>query len=126
MTNALLEKYTKVMELLYQFEILQSLSFKDFEDADAELKLKTTEILNTVSTIDDLIVSNLTNYTIDRLNKVDLSIIRLAVFELMKKELPAEVIINLGVELSKIYTDLDDEKQHKFTNKLLDTIFKNL
>ncbi|VEU82175.1 transcription antitermination factor NusB [Acholeplasma hippikon] len=126
MTNALLEKYTKLMELLYQFEILQSFQFVDFEKADSELKTKMTEILNNISIIDDLISSNLTNYTIDRLNRVDLSIIRMSVFELMKKELPAEVVINLAVELSKIYTDLDDEKQHKFTNKLLDTIYKNL
>ena len=126
MTNALLEKYTKLMELLYQFEILKSLSFIDFENADTEMKLKVTDILNKVSEIDDTIVANLSNYTIDRLNIVDLSIIRISVYELMKKEIPAEVVINLAVELSKTFTDLDDEKQHKFTNKLLDNIYKNL
>ncbi|HEY8405440.1 MAG TPA: transcription antitermination factor NusB, partial [Acholeplasma sp.] len=63
-------------------------------------------------------------YTLDRLNKVDKAIIRLATYQLMKKELPGEVVINEAIEITKDYTDLDDEKQHKFTNRLLDNIYK--
>ena len=36
------------------------------------------------------------------------------------------VVINEAIEITKIYTDLDDENQHKFTNRLLDNISKNL
>lgn len=35
-----------------------------------------------------------------------------------------QVIINEAIELTKIYTNLDDEKQHKFNNKVIDQIAK--
>lgn len=126
MTESLFDKYIKLMEVLYQYQIHDSVTFKDFTDLDAETKLKAVEIIGKIDEIDQVITSNLTNYTIDRLNKVDLAIIRISVFELLAKVLPGEVIINLAIELTKHYSDLDDEKQHKFTNRLLDNIYKNL
>ncbi len=126
MTESLFDKYTKLMEVLYQYQIHDGVQFKDFNDLDDEMKLKATLIINRIQEVDQVIISNLTNYTIDRLNKVDLAIIRISVFELLAKELPGEVIINLAIELTKLYADLDDEKQHKFTNRLLDNIYKNL
>src|SRR5690606_38823062 len=119
-------KYTKLMEVLYQYQIHGGINFKDFTDLDSENKLKMTAIIERIDEIDQIITSNLTNYTIDRLNKVDLSIIRISVFELLIKEIPGEVMINLAIELTKLYADLDDEKQHKFTNRLLDNIYKSL
>lgn len=126
MTDTLKAGFIKSMELLYQYQIHETIKFKDFDDLDSEAQLKFLEIIGMLDQIDQLISSNLTNYTLDRLNKVDLSIIRITVYELILKKLPPEVAINLGIELTKEFSDLDDEKQHKFTNKLLDTIYKNL
>ncbi len=126
MTDTLKTDFIKRMELLYQFQIYDTVKFKDFDDLLAEEQLNFMEIIHKLGEIDQIITNNLTNYTLDRLNKVDLAIIRITVYELLLKRFPAEVMINLGIELTKEFSDLDDEKQHKFTNKLLDTIYKNI
>ncbi|MDY0278401.1 MAG: transcription antitermination factor NusB, partial [Acholeplasma sp.] len=47
-------------------------------------------------------------------------------YELKYSDLDTRIIINEAVELTKKLSDLDDGKQHKFTNKLLDNIAKSL
>lgn len=84
------------------------------------------DILTKLPEIDDLIMANLTNYTIDRLSYYDRAIIRFAVYEIKYLNVPKAIAINEAIEITKIYTDLDDEKQHKFTNRLLDNISKNI
>ncbi len=72
--------------------------------------------------INELITSHLKNYTLNRLNKIDLAIIVVAVIELKYiKENPKEVVINEAVELAKKYST---EKSHKFINGLLADIVK--
>jgi len=82
------------------------------------------EIINSLEEIDEIIESNLFNYSLYRLSYVDRAIIRLATYELKYTETHEAIIINVAIELTKKYTDLDDEKQHKFNNKLLDNIKK--
>ena len=61
-------------------------------------------------------------YTIDRLYKVDLAIIILAVIEVKYvKETPKEVVINEAVELAKKFST---EKSPKFINGVLADILK--
>ena len=74
--------------------------------------------------IDEIISNCLFNYTIKRLNVVDLEIIRVATFELLEKKIASAIIINEAIELTKIYTNLDDDKAKAFNNKLLDNISK--
>lgn len=57
------------------------------------------------------------SWTIDRMPKVDLSIIRNAVYEMLfVDDIPAAVTINEAVELAKVFCD---EKSPKFINGLL-------
>ena len=86
----------------------------------------TTKILNAFaenySEINNLIATHLKGYTIDRLFKIDLAIITLAVIELnFIKENPKEVIINEAVELAKKYST---EKSPRFINGVLADIVK--
>ncbi len=126
MATELQKKWISVLELLYQYDFHESLLFYQEEDIDQNVKLLFLSIIESINQIDSLIEKHLVNYTLDRLNKVDKAIIRIAVFELMRKEIPAEVVINEAIELTKDYSDLDDEKQHKFTNRLLDNIYKGM
>ena len=64
----------------------------------------------------------LTNWEIDRLNKVDQAIISLGIYELLYTETPSVVAINEAIELSKKYSD---EKVTKMINAVLDGIYKN-
>lgn len=84
-----------------------------------------TDLLEKLPIIDEMIASNLTNYTINRLSYYDRAIIRHSIYEVKYLNTPKAIIINEAIEITKIYTDLDDEKQHKFTNKLLDNILKD-
>lgn len=72
--------------------------------------------------INDIISQNLKGYTIQRLYKIDLAIITLAVVELkFIKETPKEVVINEAVELAKKYST---EKSPRFINGVLADIVK--
>ena len=72
--------------------------------------------------IDQVIVDSLKNWTINRLSYVDRAIIRLAVYELLETNTPTNVIIDEAIEITKEYSNLEDDSQSKFTNRLLDDI----
>ena len=116
-----------LMETLYQYDLYkdQDLSFEPFFE-DGHIKERFERILNDLDRIDALIESHLFNYKLYRLSYVDRAIIRLAVFELLENEIPAALIINEAIELTKTYTNLDDEKQHKFNNRVIDAIYKSI
>ena len=62
----------------------------------------------------------LTDWTMDRLNKVDQAIISLGIYELMYTDIPSVVAINEAIELSKKYSD---EAVTKMINGVLDKIY---
>ncbi len=62
----------------------------------------------------------LTDWTMERLNKVDQAIISLAIYELMYTDVPSVVAINEAIELSKKYSD---EAVTKMINGILDKIY---
>jgi N utilization substance protein B len=62
------------------------------------------EIFSKKELIDEKIVEAAPEYPIDKINKTDLAILRLAVYELLiEKGQPAKVIIDEAVELAKEY-----------------------
>jgi N utilization substance protein B len=61
-------------------------------------------------------------WPIDKLNKVDLAILRLAIYELDNTDTPPKVIIDEAVELGK---EFGSENSPSFVNGVLGTIFKN-
>ena len=72
--------------------------------------------------IDQLISSNLIGWTINRLSRVVLSILRLAVYEIkISNEIPTSVAINEAVELAKKFGADDDSS---YINGVLGTIAK--
>ncbi len=72
--------------------------------------------------IDDLIEKNLKNWTIDRLNKVELAVLRLAVTEMNYiEDIPEVVSINEAVEFAKKY---GDDNAPKYINGVLASILK--
>lgn len=74
--------------------------------------------------INELINKYAKNWTVDRMPKVDASILKLAVCEILfAKEIPNKVSINEAVEISKIYCD---EKAPKFLNGILGSVVSEL
>jgi N utilization substance protein B len=117
----------ELMNLLYQHDLYTSSGFPFIPIFEIEeLSPMYTDLTNRLKEIDEIIESNLVDYSLYRLAFVDRAIIRLAVYELISTDLAKEIIIDEAVELTKIYANLDDEKQHKFTNRVLDNIAKSL
>ena len=64
------------------------------------------------------------NWKLDRVSKVNLTILRLAVGEMLfVDDVPGSVAINEAVELTKKYSD---EKSTSFVNGVLDKVLKTL
>lgn len=83
---------------------------------------KTKEIWNKKKSIDPIIVQTAPEWPLEKLNKTDLAILRLAVYELVvEKTQPVKVIIDEAVELAK---ELGSENSSSFVNGVLGTIVK--
>ena len=73
--------------------------------------------------IDRIIVKNAPDWPINKLNKVDLAILRLAIDELKSaKKTPPKVVIDEAIELAKTF---GTETTPKFINGVLGAIVKN-
>lgn len=60
-------------------------------------------------------------WKIDRISKIDLAILKLAIYEIKYKEIPFKVVINEAVELAKKY---GEDSSKNFINGILASIIK--
>lgn len=92
---------------------LEELSEKD----RAYIENKYQSIVEKVEEIDELLNTNTTGWKTVRMNKVDLTILRLATYELKwDEDVPVGVAINEAVELAKKYSS---EEGPSFVNGVL-------
>lgn len=93
------------------------------ESFTAQNKLSKTskKILENKNSIDKKIAKAAPVWPINKLNKIDLAILRLAVYELGMKKTPPKVIIDEAVELAK---EFGGENSPSFINGALGTIYK--
>ncbi len=76
------------------------------------------------SEIDKIIIENLNNWTIERISKVALTILRLSIYEILYvKTIPVSVSVNEAVELAKKYSL---ETDASFINGVLSSVIKKL
>ena len=61
------------------------------------------------------------DWKIERISKIDLSILKLAIYEIKYKDIPFKVVINEAVELAKKY---GEDTSKKFVNGILANIVK--
>jgi N utilization substance protein B len=73
------------------------------------------------SEILSLVEENSQGWKINSISKISMSIIKLAVYEMLYTDIPLKVSINEAVELAKAY---DDEKASSFVNGVLHSIAK--
>ncbi|SEP58790.1 NusB antitermination factor [Lachnospiraceae bacterium RM5] len=78
---------------------------------------KVNQVIDKLDEIDALISEKVKNWTIDRIDYIDLSIIRLAYYEIKyEDDIPIGVAINEAVELAKLY---GEKNSYSFVNGLL-------
>lgn len=124
----------EAMKLLYQMDMnndYSESSVKDFIE-NGELNREEKEyisssavtILKNLDTIDKNISQNIRGWKINRLAKVDLSILRIAIYELLYREdIPIEVCINEAIEIAKKYST---EESSKFINGMLGNFVRTM
>lgn len=71
--------------------------------------------------IDDLIQQNAPEWPIDKISKVDLTILRIAVSEILFTDLPNKVAVDEAIELAK---EFGNDTSSKFINGVLGTIIE--
>lgn len=120
-------------KLLYQVEIQKEINDEDiqlfFENnniSSQEAKEYIKDVVNGTSKnsnkIIDLISKNLKkDWDIERVSKVNLALLKLAIYEIQYKEIPFKVAINEAVELAKTY---GEETSPIFINGILASIVK--
>ena len=126
----------KAMELSFGMELSKESSkeiletFVDnFEGNIKELDLEYIKsvlegIEENKTEIDSIIEANLQNWKIDRIAKINLTILRLAVLEMKYiDDVPGRVALNEAIELTKVYSV---EKCVSFVNAVLDKALKSL
>ena len=124
----------KAMELLFSItlskdsvEEAMEVFVDNYEDNIKELDLDYIKnLLNGVEAnkeeIDKIIEKNLQNWKLDRISKVNLTILRLGVYEIAFDEnVPKKVALNEDIELGKLYSD---QKSVSFINGVLDKVLK--
>lgn len=100
----------------FEFLFDQPLSQVDRDFAETYLK----NLVDHKEKIDHEIKKKLKGWTLNRLSKIDLAILRLGTYEvLFEEEIPKNVSINEAVELAKKY---GEEESKKFINGVLDAI----
>ena len=125
-----------IVECLYMWEMQRDLLVEDLFTAYCEEKrdevdeeiLQASFVLDSLKgvsnysdVLDEKIRSCAQNWSFSRIAKMDLAILRLAIYELFFVKTPAPIVINEAVELSKIYSS-DDAK--RFINGILDYLSK--
>ena len=111
-----------VMDPDYQKEVTNSETEAFILENNPFVQELVLGVKHNLAKIDEVISINLKKWTIERLSYVDRAIIRVAVYELLETKTPASIIIDEAIEMTKEYSNLEDEAQSKFTNRLLDDI----
>lgn len=115
------------MKLLFQMDSMNDYSKEEmdiylnnfeFDESETEyIRKAVEEITDNIEEIDNYIVAHLEGWSIYRLAKVDLAVLRIAIYEIIyRKDIPMQVSINEAIEIVKKYSS---EESFKFINGVL-------
>ncbi|HJJ05967.1 MAG TPA: transcription antitermination factor NusB [Clostridiaceae bacterium] len=120
-------------QLLYSTQIQKEMEEEQFElfcqnneIEDEKVKAYIKDILFGVKSkegeIEKLISDNLKKgWNIERISKVDITLLKIAIYEINEKNIPYKIVINEAVELAKKYAE---DASPSFINGVLASIIK--
>ena len=128
------EAREEAFKLLYSLQIITNKDLKEqislfLENNNIKDKEAVKYIKNIISgtaeenkKIEDVISENIkSDWDIKRISKIDLTLLKLGIFEIMYSKLPYKVVINEVVELAKKY---GDDSSKSFVNGVLASVVK--
>ena len=118
----------RALDAIFQADLTNKPIVEIQDDTEIEDKKYSDILINGIKEnkvqIDSLISDSLTNWTIDRIPRVDRNILRVAVYELLfQKEVPVSVVISEAVKLAE---DLSTDESASFVNGTLANISKKI
>ena len=125
----------QVFKLLFRIEFNDSVEMEEqkelfFTTSDVEtteeesryIEEKYQAVVDKLDKIDELISSNAKGWSIDRMSKVDLTILRLGVYEMIFADtIPEDVALNEAIELAK---EFGQDQSYSFINGVLAKLHK--
>lgn len=123
----------EIFKLVYSLEVQKedessqiNLYLENSELSDKEkgkIKEEVCKIIDLKEDIENQISKNLkSGWSIERISKVNISILRIAIYEMIYGKLPYKVVINEAVELAKKY---GEEASASFINGVLASVVKD-
>lgn len=128
------EAREQAFKLLYSMEIQKEnteeqieLYFENNEITDEKTKEYIKDVWAGVEANKEEIKGKISNnlkadWKLERLSKVDVSLLKLAIYEILYKKIPFKVAINEAIELAKKY---GEDNSASFINGILASIVKN-
>lgn len=105
-------------------EIISSAEESEFFEANDYIRNVADKVSEKNGDIDAIIEKNLVGWTIKRISKVSLGVLRLAVCEILYfDDIPVSVSINEAVEITKKYST---EQDASFVNGVLGSVSKSV
>ena len=123
----------EIFKLVYSLEVQKEdessqidlyLENSELSDKEKEkIKEEVCKIIDLKEDIENQISKNLkSGWSIERISKVNISILRIAIYEMIYEILPYKVVINEAVELAKKY---GEEASASFINGVLASVVKD-
>ena len=116
------EAREKAIQTLFQLDntklsVDEAITYITEEPANLFYDMLVRGTVENIEHIDKVLTENLENWSLDRLPKIERTVLRLAVFELLfNKDVPDRVVLNEAIELCKTF---GDEKSGRFVNGVL-------
>ena len=124
------------------FKLIYSLEIQEVENLEEQIELffesnsikeenakkYITDVIIGIDKYKEEILKNIeqnlkAEWKLNRISKMDLSILKLAIYEIKYKEIPYKVAINEAVELAKKY---GEDKSKNFVNGILASVVKEM
>jgi N utilization substance protein B len=124
----------RALQALYQIDVAAegiedalAAFWKSFEPVEREVRELAETLVRGVAehrrSIDEAIEEASSNWRLDRMARVDRNVLRLAVYELLRTDVPVKVVINEAIELGKKF---GSESSGAFVNGVLDRVAAGL
>jgi len=120
----------RALQALYQIDVAAegiddalAAFWRSFEPVEHEVKDLAEALVRGVAEhrrqVDEAIEEASSNWRLDRMARVDRNVLRLAVYELLRTDVPVKVVINEAIELGKKF---GSESSGAFVNGVLDKV----
>lgn len=104
---------------LHRIVVMEELFAWDFSKENPVTTGEAKKVVENIVQIDQKITEAAPSWPLDKINKIDLAILRLAINELDSDETPKKVVVDESVELAKAY---GSDSSSSFVNGVLGKI----